>query len=369
MKSITQFPGSRFFAVTGLAVMFAFSGSAGAYEIWVANQDEFAGTQVLDEDLDIIATITGSNEHTHMGDFTSDFSTYYSANLGEGTYEACADGGSSSVDAIDADTKTITASVCTAGRSHAVVVSEDDRFAYVNNLNDNTEVIDTATNTVVNTINVGDGPGGVFDKPVCIGMSSNSKKIYHATAVTDKLIIITVDNKTGTETAAQISITGIINACGLLRSASNDLMYVIAGKGSATEPANMFHVVDIATNAVIFSETTTGLDPHAISQSSNGSEIWIGNRESGTIEIRDGRSDTFDVIEVIDLTDAKHGLGGLTGYKIDLLGFSPNSKEVVGVLRSPDSMAIKIDVQTRTVVNSAYLGGDPHGVRIRHTSD
>ena len=137
MKSITQFPGSRFFAVTGLAVMFAFSGSAGAYEIWVANQDEFAGTQVLDEDLNIIATITGSNEHTHMGDFTSDFSTYYSANLGESTYEACAGGGSSSVDAIDADTKAITASVCTAGRSHAVVVSEDDRFAYVNNLNDN----------------------------------------------------------------------------------------------------------------------------------------------------------------------------------------------------------------------------------------
>ena len=363
MKSITQL--RRFLLVAlGLAWTLVFTGNAVAYEIWVANQDEHAGTQVLDEDLNIIAKIPGSNEHTHMGDFTSDYSTYYSSNLGEATFEL----GSSSVDAIDADTKAIVASVFTAGRSHAVVVSEDDRFAYSNNLNDNTDVIDTASNSIVNNIKIGDGPGGDLDRPVCIGMSANSKTIYHAAAVTDQLIILTVDNTTGTETAPQAIIPGIVNACGLLRSKSNGNMYVIAGVRAGDPLANMFHVVDIASNSVVFSDFTTGVDPHALAETSNGKEIWIGNRNDGTIEIRDGRNATYDVIEIIDLADPKHGLGpGIP--QIDLFGFSPNSKELVGVLRAPHSMAIKIDVKTRTVVRSVYLGGDPHGVRIRHTDD
>ncbi|MEE8342674.1 MAG: hypothetical protein V3R51_02630, partial [Gammaproteobacteria bacterium] len=351
MKSITQSARSCLAAVMGLAMMLAFPGSAGAYEVWVANQAHDTGTQVLDEDLTILATIPGTNEHTHMGDFTSDYSTYYSSNLGEAAFTP----GSSSVDAIDADSRTIVGTAYTAGRSHAVVVSEDDRFAYSNNLNDNTDVIDTTSNSIVNNIAIGDGPGGTFDKPVCIGMSANSKTIYHAAAVTDKLIILTVDNATGTETAAQTTIAGVVNACGLLRSKSSDRMYVIAGVRAGNPLANMFHVVDIASNTVVFSTHTTGLDPHAIAETSNGKEIWIGNRNSGTLEIRDGRSATYDVIDVIDLADPKHGLGpGL--HKIDLFGFSPNNKELVGVLRAPDSMAITIDVGTRTVVNSVFLG-------------
>ncbi|MEE8429375.1 MAG: hypothetical protein V3S33_07735 [Gammaproteobacteria bacterium] len=361
MKSITQSARSCLAATMGLAMMLTFPGSAGAYEVWVSNQAHDTGTQVLDDDLNILATIPGTNEHTHMGDFTSDYSTFYSSNLGEAAFTA----GSSSVDAIDADSRTIVGTAYTAGRSHAVVVSEDDRFAYSNNLNDNTDVIDTTSNTIVNNIAIGDGPGGTFDKPVCIGMSANSKTIYHAAAVTNKLFVLTVDNTTGTQTAAQTTISGIVNACGLLRSKSGDRMYVIAGVRAGDPLANMFHVVDIASNTVVFSTHTTGLDPHAIAETSNGKEIWIGNRNSGTLEIRDGRSATYDVIDVIDLADPKHGLGGGL-HKIDLFGFSPNNKAVAGVLRAPDSLAITIDVKTRTVVDSVYLGGDPHGLRIRH---
>ncbi len=338
------------------------SSAADDYEIWVANQDGSTGTQVLDQDLNLIAEIPGSVEHSHIGDFTSDFSLYYSANVGE------PDASTTSVDVIDATSKVIIATVSTAGRSHAVVLSEDDRFAYVNNLNDNTQVIDVASNTIVNTLDIGDGPGGVVDRPVCIGMSANSKKLYHASAANDKLIVLTLDNQTGTETAPQFSIPGIVNACGLLRSKSNRRLLVTAGKRAGDPLANMFHVVDIASDAVVFSDSSVGIDPHAIAETKNGKEIWIGNRDSGLIEIRKGGSGSYALIDLIDLADPVHGLGpGL--HQMDLFGFSPDSKELFAVLRAPDALVIKIDAATRIVTDFALLGGDPHGLRVRSLSD
>lgn len=338
-------------------------------EIWVANEEEFFGTQILDGDLNFLVGdetggIPGSTEHTHIGDFTSDFGTYYSANVGEG------DAVTTSVDVIDANTRQIIASVGTAGRSHAVIVSPDDRWAIVNNLNDNTQLIDTISNAVVNTIPIGDGPGGINDRPVCVATSANSKKIYHAAALTDKVIVITIDPVTGQEVAVQKAVPEVENACGLLRSKNNKALYVLAGRatGTGNAGANTFHVIDIRTDTKIFSIGTTGDDAHAIAETPNGKEIWIGNRDSGTIEIRDGRSPDYDLIEVINLADPQHGLGpGI--HKPDLFGFSPNGKAFYSILREPDNMVIKIDVATRTVVGSRFMGGEPHGLRVRALSD
>lgn len=338
-------------------------------EIWVANEDHFFGTQVLDGDLNFLAGdesggIPGSTEHTHIGDFTSDFSTYYSANVGEG------DALTTSVDVFDADTRQIIASVPTAGRSHAVIVSPDDRWAIVNNLNDNTQLIDTSTNTVFNTIDIGDGPGGVNDRPVCVATSANSKKIYHAAAVTDKVIVITIDPETGQEVDVQKDVPDVENACGLLRSKNNKSLFVLAGRATGTGNAgeNTFHVINIRTDTRVFSVPTTGNDAHAIAETPNGKEIWIGNRDSGTIEIRNGRSPAYELIEIIDLADPKHGLGpGI--HRPDLFGFSPNGKAFYSILREPDNLVIKIDVATRTVVGSRFMGGEPHGLRVRALSD
>ena len=340
--------------------------TAHSYEIWIANEAEHAdggGTQVLDSELNLLTTIESAQEHTHMGDFNSDFSVYYSANLGHSPFEF----GESSVDVINADTREIITTVFTAGRTHAVVVSEDDRFAYANNLNNNTQAIDTASNSIVNTITIGDG--GTNHRPVCIGMSANSKTIYHAAAVTDRVIVVNVDNTTATEVAPQDQIRDVVNACGLLRSGNNKFMYAIAGKRADNLLADMFHVIDIATDTVVFSDRTAGIDAHAISETSNGKEIWIGNRDSSNFEIRNGRSPTYDVIEIVDLEDPKHGLPTNHGlpYRIDLFGFSPNGKELIAAVRAPYSLIIKIDVATRTVVDWVEVPGDPHGVRIRHT--
>ncbi len=340
-------------------------------EIWVANEEEFFGTQILDGDLNFLAGdetggIAGSTEHTHIGDFTSDFGTYYSANVGEG------DAVTTSVDVFDADTRTIIASVETAGRSHAVIVSPDDRWAIVNNLNNNTQLIDTSSNEIVNTIPVvGESPPGTNHRPVCVATSANSKKIYHAAAVTDKVIVITIDPETGQEVAPQKEIDGIENACGLLRSKNNKVLYVLAGRatGTGNAGANQFHVINIKTDERIGDPIpTTGADAHAIAELNNGKEIWIGNRDSGTIEIRNGKSPTYDLIEIIDLADPKHELGpGI--HKPDLFGFSPNGKAFYSILREPDNSVIKIDVATRTVVGSRFMGGEPHGLRVRALSD
>ncbi|MEP7174269.1 MAG: DUF305 domain-containing protein, partial [Aestuariivirga sp.] len=46
--------------------------------------------------------------------------------------------------------------------AHGVTISKDGQFAYITNIKDNSvSVIDTASQTVVRTIPVGEGPNGI----------------------------------------------------------------------------------------------------------------------------------------------------------------------------------------------------------------
>ena len=67
---------------------------------------------------------------------------------------------------IDTATNTVIATIPVGDTPCGVAVSPDGTRAYVTNLVDDTvSVIDTATNTVTATIPVGDGPDGVAVSP------------------------------------------------------------------------------------------------------------------------------------------------------------------------------------------------------------
>ena len=69
---------------------------------------------------------------------------------------------SDKVHVIDVANATMIATVIVGSGAHGVVVSNDGRFAFVTNLNDDTvSVIDIASKSVVSTIPVGDSPNGI----------------------------------------------------------------------------------------------------------------------------------------------------------------------------------------------------------------
>ena len=74
--------------------------------------------------------------------------------------------GSNSVSVIETATNTVVATVAVGDRPQGVVITPKGDFAYVTNTaSDNVSVIETATNTVVATVAVGDQPEGVAISP------------------------------------------------------------------------------------------------------------------------------------------------------------------------------------------------------------
>ncbi len=76
------------------------------------------------------------------------------------------------VSVIDTATNNIIATVDVGSSPTGIAVSPDGTKVYVTNYDDNTtSVIDTATNNVIATVNVGAGPMGV-------AVSPDGKKVY-----------------------------------------------------------------------------------------------------------------------------------------------------------------------------------------------
>ena len=74
--------------------------------------------------------------------------------------------GSNTVSVIDTATNTVTATVNVGSDPVGVAVNPDGTKVYVTNSDgNNVSVIDTATNTVTATVNVGNGPFGVAVNP------------------------------------------------------------------------------------------------------------------------------------------------------------------------------------------------------------
>ncbi|MBA3956681.1 MAG: hypothetical protein H0X58_08475, partial [Acidimicrobiia bacterium] len=86
-----------------------------------------------------------------------------------------ANSSSDDVSVIDTATDTVVATVDVGDGPVGVAITPDGARAYVANFNsDDVSVIDTATNTVVATVDVGDGPQGVAITPAAVDSPTSS---------------------------------------------------------------------------------------------------------------------------------------------------------------------------------------------------
>jgi YVTN family beta-propeller protein len=339
------------------------------YEIWVANQG-LDKIQIVDgETLIVTAEIEADTDgkpattKPHMVLFSPDYQYAYVANVGAAPK-------TNNILVIRASDRKIVATLPSRPVTHAVTPTPDGKRAWATSVGSDTLVeilVDGAKEsfTLGREIPVGDGPGGVKDRPICAFFTADSKKAYVTnggdTAAVDPLStgsfsVIEVESGKQVKQFPNVGQEG----CGLALSKDGGKMYINVGGF-----VNSYYVIDTKTDGLLKQGNTGGTDSHGVRLTPDGKELWMANRLSNSIAILDTATDKI----VARIPDA--------GDRPDLLDISPDGKLVFVTLRGQavtktihdvsgkePGLAV-LDVKDRKRVQHIPLEGDPHGIAIR----
>ncbi|MBI3995142.1 MAG: YncE family protein [Nitrospirae bacterium] len=341
----------------------------GSFEIWVANQG-LDKIQIIDgESLKVTAEIEAdadgkpATSKPHMILFSPDYKYAYVANVGSAPK-------TNNILVIRASDRKIVATLPSGPVTHAVTPSPDGKRAFATSVGGDTliEILTDASKesfAVGREIPVGDGPGNVKDRPICVFFSADSRKVYVTNggdpAAVDPLStgsVSIIDVESGKQ-LKQFSNVGQ-EACGLALSKDGGRIYINVGGY-----VNVYATIDTKTDTVIRQGNSGGYDSHGIRLSPDGKELWLANRLSNSITIVDASTDKITA----RITEA--------GDRPDLIDFSPDgsrafltlrgqavTKTVHDVTGKEPGLAV-IEVKDRKRTAHVALEGDPHGLAVR----
>jgi YVTN family beta-propeller protein len=247
--------------------------------VYVANQ--------LDDTVSVIDTATNTVTDTvKVGPTPSgvavsrDGSTVYVTN--SGWYRLNSYGHNVSV--IDTATNTVTATIQVGTTPDGVADSPDDSKVYVTNYNDGTvSVIDTATNTVTKTVKVGYQPSSVT-------ASRDGSTVYVTNSGWSNF-----DSQNGQNGNVSVinTATNIVTATiqvgqrpiGVAVSTDDSKVYVTNSND------NTVSVIDTATNTVA-KTVKVGSSPSDVAESLDGSRVYVTNYNDGTVSVIDTATNT-----------------------------------------------------------------------------
>lgn len=284
---------------------------------------------------------------------------------------------SGDVTVIDTATDAVVATIPGVYRPHGAAITPDGTRVYVTNYgyNRTVSVIDTKTNTVVDTVNgVGYDPGGIAITPdgtrayVANRVSNNvsvidtTSNVVIATVGTARYpasVAITPDGRyayVANQTGFKITI--INTATNLVENTIDDntrhVGIDITPDGSRAYVANdidsTFSVIDIASNTVIATVPTGGLYPFWVDISPDGSRAYIPNIGSNDVSIIDTASNS--VVAIVPV--------GTSPYKAAVT--PDGTKAYVGNVGS-DNVSV-IDTATNIVVATIAAGDAPLAMAI-----
>ncbi|NVN91040.1 MAG: hypothetical protein HXX11_10610 [Desulfuromonadales bacterium] len=253
-----------------------------------------------------------------------------------------------------------------------VVAADAAPFAYItNNISDSVSVIDTATNSVVTTIPVG-------DQPQAIAVNPAGTRVYVVNFNADYASVI----DTATNTVVSTIPVGW-GAVGAVVNPTGTRVYVV-------NYSNTVSVIDTATNAVIGNPIPVGSSPEGIAVNQAGTRVYVANNHSDSVSVIDVT--TNNVVGTIPLqmprslavTPAGTRVyvvnGGNEGSVIDtstntVVGTFPsgNSSEFITLnpagtrayVTNYDSATVTvIDTTTNTLVTSISVGQRPIGIAV-----
>ena len=235
------------------------------------------------------------------------------------------------VSVIDTATNKVTATVNVGSNPFGVAVSPDGTKAYVTNGGSNTvSVIDTATNTVTATVNVGKWPYGIAVSPV-------GTRVYVANENSNNVSVIdTATNK----------VTATVHVgrypSGVAFSPDGTKVYVVNQDGTVS-------VIDTSTNTVT-ATVSVGSNPIGVAVSLDGTNVYVTNYDSNTVSVIDTAT---------NIVTATVKVGSRPGG----VAVSPNGTNVYVTNEYGNNVSV-IDATTNTVKATVPVGNSPWGVAV-----
>jgi S-layer protein (TIGR01567 family) len=209
-------------------------------------------------------------------------------------------------------------------------------FAYISHIDSyNISVIDTATNTVTATVNIGDCSFGVAVTP-------DGKKVYVTHIFSNTVSVI--DTNTNTVTA---TVDVGRSPLGVAVNPTGTKVYVTNAGGWFTSPDKTVSVIDIATDTVT-ATVDVGNSPYGVAVTPDGKKVYVANVESDTVSVINTATDT--VTATVNVGTAPYGVS-----------VTPDGTKVYVVNSGSDTVSV-IDPATDTVTATVTAGDHPEGI-------
>lgn len=208
--------------------------------------------------------------------------------------------------------------------SSDIVVSGN--YAYVAS-SSNISVIDTATNSVVDTITT---TGAQAPQ----GAAAIGNNVYFASATDNKLIIL----NTQTRVVSYLATTGCSSPSQLLVVSSTRLIANCHSSGNV-------QIYDVTTPAIA-GTVTTGTQPRGMSTS--GGLVFVPNSSANTMTVVDAAATPPTAVRTVNVGSQPEFTAFLNG-KIYVANFAANNVSIV-------------DASTGSVLATVAVGGNPQGI-------
>jgi 40-residue YVTN family beta-propeller repeat len=278
---------------------------------------------------------------------------------------------SNNVSVIDTATNIITATVNVGNTPIGAAVAPDGTKVYVTNwLDDTVSVINTATNTVTATVPVGDHPVGVAITP-------NGKYVYLANGYSNDASVI---NTTTNTVVATVHIPGSYPS-GVAANPNGKYMYI------TTPGSNNIHAINTSTNTIA-ATVTVGSTPVGVAVSPDGKCVYVTNAGSNTASVIN--ASTNIVATNVNVGSGPEGVAVTpdgkyayvtNGYSNNVYVINTSTYTVtatvpvgsypIGVAVTPDGKKVYvsnmisntvsiIDSATNTVTDTVNVGGNPY---------
>ena len=255
------------------------------------------------------------------------------------------------VSVIDTATNNVTATVNVGYYPIGVAVNPMGTRIYVTNLGDvtnpgsknfsvNVSVIDAATNNVTNTVSVGIIPWGVEVNPILWGVavSPDGTHVYVTNSFSNNISVI----DTATNKVTAIVPVGV-DPKGVAVSPDGTKVYV-----TNTDSSNV-SIIDTSTNTVT-ATVPVGDTPNGVAITPDGTKAYVTNSGSNNISVID--TATNNVTGTVNVGKRSFGIA-----------INPNGTKVY-VANPANNTTSVIDTATNTVTATVTVGWDPFGVAV-----
>jgi len=193
----------------------------------------------------------------------------------DGTRVYVANYGGNDISVIDTNTNSVIATVDVGGNPRGVAVTPDGTKVYVaHQASGYVTVFDAVTHTVITTVYSGGAPYGV-------AVSPDGTRVYVATMWANTVSVI----DTGTDTVVATVPVGNY-PYGVAVSPDGSRVFVANGNAVNSNPTPSVSVIDTATNVVI-ATVPVGSWPFGVAVTPDGTKVYVANAGSNSVSVID----------------------------------------------------------------------------------